>query len=37
MCDDVYILDDADNPSDNFAALCKVVAPNSTRDSNSKV
>jgi len=36
-CDDVYILDDADNPSDHFAVLCKVVVPNSTTDSNSKV
>ena len=36
-CDDVYILDDADNPSDHFAVLCKVVVPYSTTDSNSKV
>jgi len=36
-CDDVYILNDADNPSDHFAVLCKIVVPNSTTDSNSKV
>jgi len=36
-CNDVYISDDADNPSDHFAVLCKVVVPNSTTDSNSKV